>query len=291
LQQAAHELRSVTTSGAPSGSFKDEQALLGKVTLPVRLSQQRRDKRLQRYEQVVALHQQMVPLRAIARQLGMHRSTVRQWIRAGCFPERIRPNRSSRVDSWLGYLNDRWREGCTNAAKLTEELRTQGFGGSYNMVRRHVASWRSHDAVTSVQSRTKAFVRLTPKSMAWLLFKSPQERDAEQQRLLEIFCESCPAAQEAADLAASFRDLVRQRRVVGLDAWLTRAAAASAPAELQRFAAGLKDDLAAVRAALSLAWSNGQTEGQVNRLKLIKRQMYGRANLDLLRQRVLAMTS
>ena len=126
--------------------------------------------------------------------------------------------------------------------------------------------------------------------MAWLLFKPPDEREPEQQRMVEIFCEACPDVEKAVQLVQQFRRLVTQRLAAELDGWLTSAAAADAPVELQRFATGLKVDFAAVRAALSLPWSNGQTEGQVNRLKGIKRQMYGRANFDLLRQRVLART-
>jgi transposase len=91
-------------------------------------------------------------------------------------------------------------------------------------------------------------------------------------------------------LALQFRRLVTERRADELEEWIARSVAADAPTEIRRFAAGLKPDLTAVKAALSLPWSNGQTEGQVNRLKRIKRQMYGRANFDLLRLRVLART-
>ena len=80
--------------------------------------------------------------------------------------------------------------------------------------------------------------------------------------------------------------MARERTGQQLDAWLTRATTSEIP-ELDRFACGLNDDRAAVEAGLTLEWSNGQTEGQVNKLKLLKRQMYGRANFDLLRRRML----
>jgi transposase len=80
---------------------------------------------------------------------------------------------------------------------------------------------------------------------------------------------------------------VRQRQGGALDAWIVRAHDTGVPRELRVFADGLKADYEAVKAALTLAWSNGPVEGQVNRVKLIKRQMYGRAKFDLLRQRVL----
>lgn len=90
----------------------------------------------------------------------------------------------------------------------------------------------------------------------------------------------------ACRLSLEFADLLRERKGAELDAWIERVTA-SGIQELNRFAAGLLAEEAAVRAGLTMAWSNGQTEGQVNRLKLLKRQMYGQANFDLLRQRVL----
>jgi transposase len=96
----------------------------------------------------------------------------------------------------------------------------------------------------------------------------------------------CPAAAAAYPLAQGFGRLVRERQAEALDVWLVDAERSTVP-ELRRFAASLRSDYAEVKAALVLPWSNGQTEGQVHRLKLIKRQMYGRANFDLLRRRVL----
>jgi transposase len=256
----------------------------GKLTQAEQFSEARRARRIERYQEVIELHQQKIPLRAIARSLGLHRGTVRQWIRAGSFPERSTRRRGSRVDGWINFLGSRWVEGCRNAAVLTAELRKQGFDGSYNMVRRRVASWRKGDG-RSVNQKTICFRRLSPKTMAWLLFKSPETLEPERRTLVQRFYEQCPQAEHASSLARQFAELVRQRRVADLDDWLKQAA--EAPPELRQYAAGLVDDLSAVRAALSLPWSNGQTEGQVNRLKLVKRQMYGRANFDLLRRRFL----
>ena len=123
--------------------------------------------------------------------------------------------------------------------------------------------------------------------IAWLLFKLPAELTPAELVLAKSVTEHCPSLESASALAREFREFVRQRQVHALDNWLERARAADVAVDLRRFADGLIDDLAAVKAALSLPWSNGQTEGHVNRLKLIKRQMYGRAKFDLLRQRVL----
>lgn len=269
-----------SASAAPAKQSKAEREL-----------QERRNRRLDRYQQVMDLHQQHVSQREIARRLDLHRRTVRKWLRADCFPERADRRCRRGVDGWTDYLQERWQAGCRNAAALTAELRSRGFNGSYDMVRRCVGKWRKHDGL---KNRTALPIAsppsYSPRSMAWLLFKPPDEREPEQQRMVEIFCEACPDVEKAVQLVQQFRRLVTQRLAEELDGWLTSAAAADAPVELQRFATGLKVDFAAVRAALSLPWSNGQTEGQVNRLKGIKRQMYGRANFDLLRQRVLART-
>jgi transposase len=99
-------------------------------------------------------------------------------------------------------------------------------------------------------------------------------------------CQLCPDIAQAYPLVQSFQTMIRTRQVEQLDSWLEQVQA-SGVRELRRFALGLRQDYAAVRAALEYEWSQGQVEGQVNRLKQLKRQMYGRANFDLLRLRVL----
>jgi transposase len=120
-----------------------------------------------------------------------------------------------------------------------------------------------------------------------LLVRRPEELKEDEQALLDHRKESCSDAAIAYMLAQSFTQMVRERNEAALDGWL-EAVEDSGLAELRSFATGLRRDEAAVRAGLSLPWSQGQVEGQVNRLKLIKRSGYGRAKFDLLRQRVLA---
>jgi transposase len=293
LKEAASRIGHEPELGKPEPANAEDSASAApeKQSKTEREQQERRNRRLDRYQQVMELHQQHVSQREIARRLGLHRRTVRMWLRAGCYPERAGRRCRRGVDGWTDYLEERWQAGCRNAATLTAELRSRGFNGSYDMVRRCVGKWRKHDEIknrTVLQSASSP--SHSPRSMAWLLFKPPDEREPEQQRLVQMFCEACPDVDQAVRLVRQFRRLVTQRLAEELNGWLVSAAAADAPVELQRFAAGLKTDFAAVKAALSLPWSNGQTEGQVNRLKGIKRQMYGRANFDLLRKRVLART-
>lgn len=108
----------------------------------------------------------------------------------------------------------------------------------------------------------------------------------QQQAFLEVLFEQAAVLQEASELAQAFVALVKRRSLNDLSAWLDKACQSGCN-EVRQFAQGLKQDLPAVENAVSLCWSNGQTEGQVNRLKMVKRQMYGRARFDLLRARVL----
>jgi transposase len=122
--------------------------------------------------------------------------------------------------------------------------------------------------------------------VACLLIWRKDQLPEEERDYLKRLCDEEPTIARAYELAQKFVTMARERTAQWLDAWLTRATA-SGITELDRFARGLTDDRAAVEAGLSLEWSNGQTEGQVNKLKLLKRSMYGRANFDLLRLRLL----
>jgi transposase len=271
---------------------KDSSAKPVSVTRAEELKQERRECRLNRYQQVVELHAKGVSYREIARQLGMHRGTVRRFLAAGCFPERAEQRYPRGTDPFIEHLRKRWKEGCHNATQLTEELRKRGFDGSYDMVRRRVASWRTRSQSSSSSQRSAkaarpAARRPSSNRVAWMLLKMQCDLGPEEQALTKSIAEHCPQLEKAAALSREFGEMVRKRKAQALDDWIARVSASEGAVELRRFAEGLKDDLAAVKAALSLPWSNGQTEGQVNRLKLIKRQMFGRAKFDLLRQRVL----
>ncbi len=119
------------------------------------------------------------------------------------------------------------------------------------------------------------------------MLKEPAQREPEEQALVQALGDRCDELKTTAELAREFAGLVRQRRVGEWDDWMTKVQGPGVARELSGFAEGLKKDEAAVKAALSLEWSNGQVEGRINRLKLLKRQMYGRATFDLLRRRFL----
>jgi transposase len=254
-------------------------------------SRQRRARRLERYQRVVELHEQGVSLRGIARRMGMHRATVRHWLRAGSFPERAGRRVTSRTDRFLSYLRRRWDEGYHNAAQLTREIQAMGFGGTAVMVRRRVARWRRGERTQGRRPATRRHApsvgRPSSRRVSCWLLKEPAEREPEEQALVQALGDRSAELKTSAELAREFAGMVRQRQAGEWDNWVTEAREPGVARELSGFAEGLKQDEAAAKAALSLEWSNGQVEGQINRLKLVKRQMYGRAAFDLLRRRFL----
>ncbi|UCC31423.1 MAG: ISL3 family transposase [Phycisphaerales bacterium] len=254
------------------------------------LREVRRARRLQRYDQVIELHHQGVSQRTIAKRLGINRETVGRYIRAGQFPERTPRKYASKTGPFTDYLRKRWAEGCHNAVQLAQELRAQGFRGSYHSVRRRVAHWRctASEGLSGRPSPVPPAVHPpSARRLAGLLLKVPGELDDQDRIFVDALFQRCPEVADAAPLARDFATMLRQLQGNRLDTWIQRAWDRSIPRELRTFATGLKSDYEAVKAALTTRWSNAQLEGQVNRLKLIKRQMYGRAKLDLLRQRVL----
>ena len=272
---------------------------------PTRADQARqvsRERRRARYDAVLALHAAGVSARAIAQQLHLSRATVTRYLAAGTFPERAhRQSQHSILDPFIPFMQERWLAGCDNGMQLWREIREQGYGGSRALVSRWVAQLRgvlpSAGDGAGVPKRRGRRPReqapppeprsLSGRRAAWLLVRRPEDLKEDEQGLLNQLTESCSDAAKAYALAQSFTQMVRQRDEAALDGWF-EAVEESGLQELRSFAAGLRRDEAAVRAGLSLPWTQGQVEGQVNRLKLIKRSGYGRANFDLLRQRVLA---
>lgn len=253
-------------------------------------SEARRSRRLERYQKVIELHGTGISQRHIARQLGINRGTVGRYLRVGTFPERAPRKYARKVDPFADYLRRRWREGCHNAARLAQELRDRGFVGSYCSVRRYVAGWNRAGASNSDGTFPLQPRLVHPPSvnrLAWTLLKQAEAHDDDERMFTEALFQRCPELDHAASLAREFHELARDRRSDVLDDWIERATDQAVPRELRVFAQGLTSDYSAVKAAFTADWSNGQVEGQVNRLKLIKRQMYGRAKFDLLRKRVL----
>lgn len=279
-----------------AGVSQDQREASG--ARPLTVTEQRRQisraHRLARYEQIIALHRAGLSQRAIARQLHISRKVVHRSVRAGTFPERAPTGRrQSKLDRYLPYLRKRWEEGCHNGSQLARELRAQGFRGSASLVRRLTGEWRARvpgppERVRGKKRQAAPPVkrRLSPRHASWLFVTDQKQLTADQRALLEHICHTNADLQDLYQLGQDFVQMVKQRQARRLDSWLARASQSSS-VELRGFASGIKRDYAAVKAALSLPWSQGQVEGQMTRLKLLKRQMYGRAHFELLRSRVL----
>jgi transposase len=285
LQQAAHTAAVPMAAVAIPDTPEPHQATAPKPLSQAQQQKQRsREHRLKRYEQVMTLHQQGWSQRAISGQTGLERKTIRRYLRAGTFREWATPQRRRALDRFLPYLEQRWAEGCHNAAKLWREIREQGYPGRPGMIRQWASRLRAKGRATGLPDivpSTRNPVP-TPRQVAWWLLR-PEERKAEEFRFLAALYERAPEVKHAAEAAREFMRLVRERDAKAWPAWQK----AAAQTLLAPFVRQLQRDEAAVQAALTHPWSNGQTEGQVHRLKLIKRQMFGRAKFDLLKKRVL----
>ncbi len=240
-------------------------------------------------QQVQELHRQGVSLIKIAAQLGLARNTVRTYVRQPLDPPtpKPRPLRASQLDPYEAHLLKRWREGCRNAASLHREIREMGYPGAQTVVRASIAYLRKHpEQANSDHPRKERAASASPRALRWLLARSPedltQEEQAKRTRLLAVSEE----VQRVHALLQAFQEMVRQRQPEHLRPWMREATQSGIP-ELKSFVAGIERDYDAVKAALCLPWSQGITEGKVNKLKTLKRVMYGRAGFPLLRQRLL----
>lgn len=248
-------------------------------------------RRQERFEAVKELHGQGLYIAEIARLLNMDWQTVSKYIQADECP--LYPGKRSRrprkLDPYKGYITQRWQSGCHSSTEILHEIRQLGYNGSQSMMMDWVAKTFKPPRPSHPRLSTKTIVPWSPSRASWLLVKKKDELTEEDKQALERMKQADGKVAEAYDLGQRFTEMVRERQPEALLPWLEDATNSGIVA-LKQFAKGIKQDLSAVTNALSLPWSNGQTEGQVNRLKLIKRQMYGRASFALLRKRVLADT-
>jgi transposase len=288
-------LRQKKEVGVPADETRPPVQLEPKPsTRTERHRQARRAKRQNRYEEVIKLHEQGASQVAIAHLVGLDRDTVRRYIRAPGFPEIVRPGRRhSKLDPYKDYLQQRVQEGQRNATHLIEELRARGYQGGGTIVRDYLRNlcpqpeW--HTAYQQIKQEMQSGTVQAPLSAreaAWLFVCNPRKLKLEQVLQLEPLRVGDEEFASMYELAQDFRMMVVAHQAEYLPRWLEEAKA-SGIAELKGFVAGISRDYDAVRNGLSLEWSQGQTEAQVHRLKLIKRQGYGRANFDLLRLRIL----
>jgi transposase len=271
-------------------SRSPEPDVLASASPRQQAKQAKRQRRIERFERVRELHHQGRSVRSIARELGLSREAVRGYLRRQTCPD-WRPGRptSSGLDAYRAWIDRRIEGGSTNAAELHRELAAQGCRLTYPTVRRYVAKRLA--AVGKTRARVNAARPPAPplpsrKQLSFDWVRRRENREAEQQARLDVIRGQGVELSSSLDLADAFAALIRKQSSGTLADWLTKAEASSCP-ELRRFAEGIRRDEAAVHAAVTGPWSNGPVEGHVNRLKMIKRQMYGRAGFALLKARVI----
>jgi len=277
----------------------DKTTKAGRLRKPsvteLELREAKRQRRYELFTEAQKLHQENVSILEISKKLFISRTTAYKLVTSHSFPERASNKISpSILDPFIVYLRKRFfDEGCENGCQLYREIHEQGYIGTRQQVSRWVHHLRKEPAKNTpkmhllennVQVLNHATL-LAPRQLAWLLVKDANNLDQVEQSMLNHIRQDAEV-EMAYDLAQFFQKMVRERVSTELDGWINQCLKSSIT-DLVNFATGLQRDHDCVFMALHEKWSNGQTEGQVTRLKLIKRKMYGRANFDLLRQRVL----
>ncbi len=260
-------------------------------------AEHRRTRRLSNFQQVWELHERGWSAPAIACQVGIGRTSVFRYLRSTTFPERRGRSDCGRslLDPYKDYLLQRWNNGCCEVLQLFEEIQQRGYPRSYDTVARYARRFRQ--AQGTQQRKRRRSIRqlpnviepqkrsLTPRRAAHLVLQRPENWEPDDKQLVQLMAQH-PDLAEPIELAQSFAFLVRHRQSDQLEPWLEQALQ-SQLSPFHRFAKRLREDYDAVKAGVTLPWSNGQTEGQINRLKMLKRQMYGRAGMELLSRRFL----
>src|SRR4051795_5212343 len=215
-------------------------------------------------------------------------------LRSAVFPEhRTRCDAGpGRLDPWRSVVLEHWNDGRCNSRTLFRDLQRLGYRGSYATLRRYLRRFPTlpGDAVPARSRPVLVAVapcrELTPHHAVWTVLRREERRSAKDREILADLRRYDPELNEVIALAEAFIGLVRDRAPDRLDPWLNQALRSTLP-PLRSFAKHLSADYDAVRAAVTLGWSNGPVEGQINSLKMLKRTMYGRAGLDLLGRRFL----
>lgn len=257
----------------------------GREDCPVhRPEPKERTERLKRFEQAKTLRSQGMTPQEIAQHLGVAVRTVQYWLARESAPH-SQPRRKppSLFDAFVPSVFSRFSQGCRDIPLIYTEIQQQGYRGSIRTLYRFMHSRR----VPSLSLPTPSvFDQISVHKATWLIARPDEHLEADERTDLRVLCEACSDLAALHTLAQFFGQIVRKREGHRLDEWMQRVKE-SHFRDLKRFATSLQRDQKEILAGLTLVYSNGQVEGFVNKLKLIKRQGYGRASFPLLRQRVL----
>ena len=244
------------------------------------------------FESIHALSKKSMKNAQIPRTLGIHRHTVEKYLAFKTPPERRHfTKKVSAIAPYEDYILGRWEQGCRNATRIHKEISEQGYPGAYQNVVRITRYLKEQERLAKPIPQYPPGISAS--HAAGILVKRPENRSEEEIRTLQRLKKAHRITERCCSLFEEFAGMLRdkeqsteERAHSQLKEWTERAKA-SGITELKAFAVKLLQDAEAVVAAMVLPYSQGQTEGRVNKLKLIKRSMYGRGKFDLLRQRAL----
>lgn len=289
-----------TTPSDPRGVARRVPRRSAVVDQQRHMAQEQRAVPLERFALVKRLQTAGWNAEAIMRETGIGRSSVRKWLPLTELPTRSEmAPRAGMPAFYREYLQRRWTEGCQSGRRLMAEIQTLGYVGGYAGLAKLLAPWRDaapgrcEPSIVPLMSAEEpsTFVpvrHVSPQIAAALLGQPRGLLSARQAETVDAFKAHCPTFTLMRGLVLSFRTILRVGHVPTLHRWLDRAQDAHIHT-LQRFVRKLRHDLSAVEGAVVEPWSNGPVEGHINRLKTLKRQMYGRAGVALLRTRLLPL--
>jgi transposase len=270
------------TSEELAANLPVEAPLAVMPTAAERRSQEAYARRQARYEEAARLKAMGVSIKRIAVLVGAERKTIRRWLRVGAAPLWRKPPRGSILRAYHEHLDRRWNEGCHNAAQLWRELVARGFTGRPGTVRRWAGRRRKGEPPgTSANSATHQ--PPSTRQVTRLLMADGDLLSKAEQTLTTRLLAQMPSLAACVTAAKRLNNVLRRKSDERLDEILDHAAGTA----LKEFVVSLRRDSSAIQAALDLPWTTSPAEGQINRLKMLKRTMYGRAGFDLLRARVL----
>ncbi len=259
---------------------------------------QRWQEKLELFRAVKNMQAAGLRVKEMAQHLGVNRRRLDKWVRLEELPERSRMQpRPGMAESFRDYLRHRWEQGCHDGRTLLAEIQQLGYIGDHSQLAKLVSPWRQPTVENDPRS-TEAAVKksifapgraISPQVAAALLSKFPAQLNHRQAEVVARLKQQCPGFALMRKLVLSFRTILRVGKVSTLRRWMKQALNTGIHA-MVRFVRTLKQDIEAVEAAVSQPWSNGPVEGQTNRLKMLKRQMYGRGGTELLRARLLPET-
>jgi transposase len=280
---AADQLGPTPTAPVPPPSHTQQDLVL------------RRTRRSAKWDEVRRRRATGYSIQRIAREMGMHRRTVRRYL-ATPAPPRNRPSErpkpsglsSPTLQPFVEYLQGRWHAGCTNVAQLKRELDGQGYTGSYSLLMQAVQPWRGpRPPPEPGRGRRRGRPRVKRVNVRWLCLRPPDQLDRDECNALQEILLEDERLNAGYTLLQQFRRLIARRSVRDLEHWLKKAVS-SGLRPFVSLAHGIQSDYAAVVNGLKLPWSTGPVEGTATKVKLIKRAGYGRASTRLLRRRLIS---